>query len=438
MSEMPDAYSAKKTMDSRKVHTVLAVDDEPDMLALIEDQLAQLPFVVEATSSPATALDVLKNKEISVLVCDMNMPEIDGHKVLQEAKEANPNIISILVTGSASQADTIRAINEGGIWKYIAKPWQGNELADLVSEGARRYDAFCRQQANLTRLIETMPERPTYGPADSTKNLDTERYKLEEIIGEGGMGKVYRAYDHLLGMPVAIKVLSAEFMEDELAVSTLKEEARIAMRLSHRHIVRIHNLQQVGSHYFLVMEYVKGQTFRDIMNNCGRLPLDMLMQVIRVSSEAIAYAHRHHVLHKDLKPDNLMLSADGVLKVIDFGVSTLMTTQNDQHNIIGGTPAYMSPEQITGAHLDHRTDIYSMGVTAYELLRGRNPFPIDASEEDVLDQLPIQVTDIPEELIPVIEKAIHPDRKQRWDSIEQFASAIFDALDQLFCKTPDA
>ncbi|MBN1268610.1 MAG: protein kinase [Kiritimatiellae bacterium] len=433
---------------THRVHTILAVDDEEQVLQLLTRQLRDLPYSIIPTSSAAEALHILKTREIAVLLCDLNMPHIDGNVVLSAAREHNPNIVSIVITGGADANATIRAINEGGIWKYLTKPWSREELAALVKDGVARYAMLCLQQSQLTRLAKVItkelpplkagaPRTPPPAPASRKypppkapepvpgEERLTDRYRLCEVIGEGGMGTVYRADDLLLGMPVAIKLLNTEFTRNPAAVATLKEEARIAMQLSHRHIVRLHNLQQAGDRYFLVMEHVDGRNFHEILARHGTLPLTTVRQVVQVCSEALSYAHRHHVLHRDLKPANLLLSRDGVLKVIDFGVACLVNAQEEADNVLG-TPAYMSPERICGRTLDHRTDIYSLGIIVYELLTGHTPFPPEATDLHVFVEGPAGLPDLPPEVEPVVRRAVAARRSERWESVEAFARALMD------------
>jgi serine/threonine-protein kinase len=264
----------------------------------------------------------------------------------------------------------------------------------------------------------------------------SKRYKLGERLGEGGTGVVYKAEDLFLDMPVAIKVLNATFTNDKVAVAALKEEARIAMRLSHQHIVHLHNLEKTGTNYFLVMEYIKGSTFRDLLNLYGRLALDTVIQTLKVCSDALSYAHRHGILHNDLKPENLLITEEGVLKIIDFGISCLINTR--QEDFIMGTPAYMSPEQIRGEKLDKRTDVYSLGIMTYEFLTGRTPFPDNAGLEDVLRLLPVQLPNVADQIRPSILKAIDPNHDQRWESAETFATAFINDARPLCAEKPAA
>ncbi len=432
---------------------VLIVDDEQEILKLMYRQLVELPYNIVPTTSPAEALHLIETQEVAVLLCDLNMPHTDGNVILSKARAANPDIVSVAISGGADSSMTIKAVNEGGIWKYITKPWRANELVDLVRDAASRYMKLRRPQSKLKGLAHAdstgaedsaasnhPPKRPrriigkkaelgvaTPDSAGITGILG-DRYELGGILGEGGLGTVYKAQDLFLNMPVAVKILNAEVSDNERAITTLKEEARIAMQLSHKHIVRLHNLQKESRHYYLVMEYVKGQTLWDIVNQHGALAMDSVLQIVYVCSDAISYAHRHGVLHKDMKPDNVLIDNDGVLKIIDFGIACLANAQDADQTIMG-TPAYMSPEQLRGEKLDARSDIYSMGVIVYELLTGKSPFPGNVTLDNVWDFLPLDVSalPVPPEIADVIDCAVAMNRDDRFDSMFAFSTALIDA-----------
>jgi CheY-like chemotaxis protein len=300
-------------------YKILVVDDDELVLEVVQKLLSTLPYTVVATSSPEKAIQILSMWEIAVLLCDLNMPQIDGVEVLTKARQINPDVVSILITGFADHEATIRAINEGGIWKFIPKPWKNEELVEVMKQAVERYDRLHRPQKELSTLAqgvtarmksrEEVRVRPKQVVVVKKKRAAEElpggRYKLGEVIGEGGTGIVYKAEDLLLGMPVAIKIISPDLAGDREVIETLKEEARIAIQLSHRHIVRLHNLQISGGEYYLVMEYVKGETFRHILSVYGKLPLDSVLQLVEVACDALSYAHRHGIVHQDLKPENL-------------------------------------------------------------------------------------------------------------------------------------
>ena len=283
--------------------------------------------------------------------------------------------------------------------------------------------AVSKRQRGRVRIVhDRTPEAPRF----EVGTLMGGRYRVEALLGEGGMGRVYRAEDVLLEMPVAVKILNQELTNDRYAVAKLKKEARITLQLTHPHIVRLFDMQKVENTYMLIMEYVGGESFRTIIRTHSHLATQTCLQVVETCADAVAHAHQHGILHNDLKPDNLMLTEEGVLKVIDFGTAG-MTHSRSGGNYIVGTPAYMSPEQIRGDVLDERTDVYALGMIACELLSGDLPYARDAGFEDVLARPRGPLPALPPALMPVIEKAIAPDSDDRWPSMDAFAGALQEA-----------
>lgn len=421
-------------------YKILVVDDDELVLEVVQKLLSTLPYTVVATSSPEKAIQILSMWEIAVLLCDLNMPQIDGVEVLSKARQINPDVVSILITGFSDHEATIRAINEGGIWKFIPKPWRNEELFEVIKQAVERYDRLHRPQKELSTLAQGITARirnreevrvrakqvVVVKKKRAAEELPGGRYKLGEVIGEGGTGIVYKAEDLLLGMPVAIKIISPDLAGDREVIETLKEEARIAIQLSHRHIVRLHNLQISGGEYYLVMEYVKGETFRHILSVYGKLPLDSVLQLVEVACDALSYAHRHGIVHQDLKPENLLLTDDGVLKIIDFGIAGFINAKRKSLSIMG-TPAYMSPEQIRGENPDARTDIYSLGLIIYEMLTGECPFPPGCHPQTVLQMMPARLTGLHDDLIDVLNRCVAVNKEDRWKSAGTFARSFLSA-----------
>ena len=446
-------------------YKILVVDDEPDLVAAVTKLIAAtVQADIIATCSPSEAIQILYKEHIALLLCDMEMPEFDGNVVLALARKSNPNIVSILFTARAGKENVIEAINKGGIWKYLAKPFKSAELVRMIQEGLQRYDEIMRHQHQLQTLAQTGPmmhivtgQAPASSPARppalvSPKKLKPvivhsaavlssadplalthkidRRYTIVRLIQEGGNGVVYEARDTLLDMPVAIKVLAPKFVQDGGSIATLRNEARIAMQLSHKHIVRLHNLQEYDGGFYMVMEYIDGCTFRDILKEQGKLPLATVIQVAGICADAIGYAHRRNVLHRDIKPDNLMLTGDGVLKVIDFGLACLAHPAR-KTEIISGTPMYISPEEYQGKELDQRSDIFSLAVTLHELITGHMPTADGARASELAPFCPVISSDIPAPLRPVLAKALDLDPDQRWGTVNEFADALIKAYASL-------
>jgi len=208
------------------------------------------------------------------------------------------------------------------------------------------------------------------------------RYEVKEIIGEGGMGTVFKAVDTELGEVIAIKTLKQDFLQqDPTALERFKSEIRLARRISHRNVVRTHDLGENSGIYFITMEYVEGKSLKELIRARGRLPLAITLSVGKQLARALEVAHEQGVIHRDIKPQNMVVEPDGVLKVMDFGIARLATrtpeTGMTQAGTVIGTPEYMAPEQLSGGEVDHRVDIYAAGCVLYECLTGKPPFTAD-------------------------------------------------------------
>jgi serine/threonine protein kinase len=205
-------------------------------------------------------------------------------------------------------------------------------------------------------------------------------YRIEKLLGAGGMGEVYLASEARLNRRVALKILPSEFVADGERVARFQREARAVSALNHPNLVTIYDLGSIDGLHFIAMEYVEGRTLRELAG--GRLKLKEVLSVVAQAAEALAAAHRAGVVHRDVKPENVMVRADGYVKVLDFGLAKLLEQSADdgapaetQAGTVMGTLAYMSPEQAAGEPLDARTDVWSLGVVLYELATGRAPTP---------------------------------------------------------------
>ncbi|HEY6224771.1 MAG TPA: protein kinase [Gemmatimonadales bacterium] len=203
-----------------------------------------------------------------------------------------------------------------------------------------------------------------------------QRYEIVAVMGRGGMGTVYRARDLELEEEVAIKTLRPEFVSDKTLLARFKDEIRLARRLSDASIVRTHDFGEWSGVCFLTMECVQGITIRELIDTRGRLGVSATLAIATQLAHSLAVAHEHGVIHRDIKPQNLLVDEAGVLKVMDFGVARLAerSTANTEAGLVLGTPAYMPPEQLMGEQVDARSDLYAAGVVLYECLTGQLPF----------------------------------------------------------------
>jgi HAMP domain-containing protein len=206
------------------------------------------------------------------------------------------------------------------------------------------------------------------------------RYEVKEVLGVGGMGMVFKAVDSELGEVIAIKTLKQELLsEDANALERFKSEIRLARRISHRNVVRTHDLGEFSGVYFITMEYVEGTTLKELIKRRGRLPIPVTLTVAKQLCRALEVAHEQGVIHRDIKPQNMVVEPDGVLKVMDFGIARLAKRQSGmtEQGMVVGTPEYMAPEQLMGQDIDARADIYAAGCVIYECLTGTPPITAD-------------------------------------------------------------
>ncbi len=201
------------------------------------------------------------------------------------------------------------------------------------------------------------------------------RYELLEKIGEGGMGIVYKAKCHLLNRFVAVKILKSELSNNEEFILRFKREANSIASLSHPNIVNIYDIGSENNINFIVMEYINGKTLKQVLRDNVRLSHDTTLNISLQMAEALIYAHKNNIIHRDIKCDNILISDDNIAKLTDFGIAKLpnSSTITNSNKIIGSVH-YFSPEQAKGGYVDFRTDIYALGIVMYEMITGNVPF----------------------------------------------------------------
>ena len=277
------------------------------------------------------------------------------------------------------------------------------------------------------------------GP-NTEKPIQIAGYHLAVELARGGMGAVYRAYQISMDRVVAVKVLAGKFTEDVVFVERFLKEARAAARLNHPNIVQAIDVAESDGHYYFVMEFVEGSALSAMLRERGKLPpLEACGLVVQIA-RALEHASRFGMLHLDVKPGNIMVTPAGCAKLADFGLARHMEDEDTiyaQKKVIFGTPHYMSPEQIAGADLDSRSDIYSLGVTFYEMVTGHNPFTAPTTRE-VLRKVKSGAVPPPcvaepavsEDVSLVIRKMMSPDREERYRDPAQLLADL-DALSRL-------
>jgi serine/threonine-protein kinase len=259
-----------------------------------------------------------------------------------------------------------------------------------------------------------------------------ERYQIEARIGAGGMAEVYRGFDPVLNRTVAIKVLLPQFARDTSFVERFRREAQAAARLNQPNIVGVYDTGSDDDTQYIVMEFIEGRTLADFMAT-GRRPTPVqAAEIAQKIGAAIAAAHAQGVIHRDIKPGNVMVTRDGTVKVMDFGIARVLGPETaPQTSAVLGTASYLSPEQAQGGPVDARTDIYSLGAVLYELLTGRPPFtgdtPVVVAYKQVSETPALPSTlnaDVPARLDAVVMKALSKNPANRYQTAEEFSADL--------------
>jgi serine/threonine-protein kinase len=262
--------------------------------------------------------------------------------------------------------------------------------------------------------------------------LIAERYELEELVGSGGMSSVYRAHDRLLERSVALKILHEQFTRDEDYVERFRREARSVAQLTHPNIVTVIDRGEQDGRQFIVFEYVDGMNLKQLVESDGPLPVREAIELALQVARGLAFAHGQGLVHRDVKPQNVLLDADGRAKVTDFGIARSLDVEGVTiTGTIMGTSSYIAPEQARGEPVDEQTDVYSLGCVLYELLAGDVPYEGDnfvtVAMRHVNDPVPSvrEVRpDVPLRLDWAIERAMAKDRDERFASMAEFASEL--------------
>jgi predicted Ser/Thr protein kinase len=258
-----------------------------------------------------------------------------------------------------------------------------------------------------------------------------ERFEILGEVGRGGMGIVYRARDRETNEVIALKVLRPELAGDFSIVERFKNELKLARKITQKNVCRMYDLHLDGSAVYITMEFIEGQSLRQMLENGAELTVDREIQVIRQICGALREAHNHGIVHRDLKPENVMVDQSGIVKVLDFGVARALNIGRTVTGAILGTPAYMAPEQASGQHIDLRADIYALGLIAYELFTGVAAFAADTPVALALKQvreMPVRPRVLEPSLPPIVEKIIlkclSKNPGQRYQSADELDNAL--------------
>ena len=265
-----------------------------------------------------------------------------------------------------------------------------------------------------------------------------DRYQIIKSIGEGGMANVYLAYDTILDRDVAVKILRGDLSNDEKFVRRFQREALNASSLSHPNIVEVYDVGDDNEQYFIVMEYIEGKNLKDLIKKRGKLTVSEVVDIMSQIADGLSVAHDSYIIHRDIKPQNIMILENGLVKITDFGIAMAMNaTQLTQTNSVMGSVHYLPPEQASGKGSTLKSDIYSMGILMYELLTGVLPYRGDNAVEialkhlkEALPSIREEIPDIPQSVENIILKSTAKNPKNRYNDAREMYEDLKTCLDE--------
>jgi tRNA A-37 threonylcarbamoyl transferase component Bud32 len=267
-----------------------------------------------------------------------------------------------------------------------------------------------------------------------------DRYEVEKLVGRGGNSSVFKAHDLLLERNVALKILHEHHLDDEEYVERFKREARTVAQLSHPNIVTVIDRGETDGRPFIVFEYVDGQTLDQVIHRRGAMPIDEALEIAIASARGLAFAHRHGLVHRDVKPQNILLNGDRQPKVTDFGIARSLDVKKGvtQTGTVLGTSNYIAPEQASGDPAGAASDVYSLGVVLFELLTGRVPFEgenfVTVAMKHINEPAPSVTAlrpDVPPRVAAAVSRALAKDPRNRFASMDEFAAELEACLAEL-------
>jgi serine/threonine protein kinase len=293
---------------------------------------------------------------------------------------------------------------------------------------------------SITRTLETPIEGIAAG------SLFADRYQIVEELGEGGMGRVYKVIDTEIDARIALKLIKAEVAADQKTIERFRNELKTAREISHKNVCRMYHLGKQETSYYITMEFVEGEDLKGTIKRVGQVGVGKTIEIAKQICEGLSEAHRVGVVHRDLKPNNIMIDKDGNAKIMDFGIARSVKAEGlTGAGEMIGTPEYMSPEQAEAKEVDSRSDIYSMGVVLFEMLTGRPPFEGDTPLALAMKQkneMPVDPgklnPQIPTDLSRLILRCLEKDRQARYQSTDEVFKDLIEIEEGLRASTEKA
>jgi serine/threonine-protein kinase len=353
----------------------------------------------------------------------VSSPRAKEFVAMEPANESNTRTVAIPDFLQAIRSSSL--LSERQVEKLEANVAEGNYPPEPAELASRLVKDGVLTEFQARQLLKGKPQGLTFGG-----------YVILDFLGKGTMGKVYKARHRMMGRVVALKILDSRYITSTRSLARFQREMQLVGRLDHPNVVRAFDADRVGDCYFIAMEYVAGETLEDVLKARGALPPADVVYYASLAADGLAHAHSRGVVHRDIKPSNLMMAPGRKLKVLDFGLGTLLEKDELAASLTNagfavGTPDYISPEQARMVKIDGRSDLYSLGCTMYHLLSGKLPFKGESSMDCIVGRItgqavPISevVPGLPPRLVQSIEKLMATNPDDRYQTAEETATAL--------------
>jgi serine/threonine-protein kinase len=403
---------------------VLLVEDQPELLEVMAERLQEAGFSVHTASDGREALARIHAREPEVVVADVEMPGMNGYELCRRARAAARGEIPFLFcSGLGASGARVEGL-QAGADDYIVKPVVWDELILKLTRQVERVRKLraaasaAEPPVNAAQLaaIEARLLRSGAGIAGLG------RFEIRGVLGRGSMGAVFRGWDTKLERWVAIKTVRAgpgmaDFWDDNM-VRRLVPEAAMVARFNHPHVVAVYDVQDAADAAYFVMELVEGVSLQDLLRHSARLGPERTVPLVGALASALAAAHAVNLLHRDVKPGNVLLGRDGAIKLTDFGIASFVSSR--MRGSVFGTPGYLPPEALRGEAVDAPGDLFALGAIAYRCLTGRPAFGGGAPGEILMNTVNGRVptllnsgAEVPPELAAMVAGLLEPDPKRR-------------------------